>query len=55
MQLKQQEASVLFGGGILAFHKYKMAEITQSKLLDILFRLIDQKKISFHDIKQVAV
>jgi len=53
--LTQQDAAVLFGGGIRSFHKYETAEITQSKPLDILFRLIDQKKISLDDIKQVVV
>lgn len=55
MHLNQQEASALFGGGVHAFYKYETAEITQSKPLDILFRLLDQKKISLDDIKQVAI
>ena len=53
--LTQQEASNLFGGGIRAFHKYETAEITQSKPLDILFRLIDSNKITLEDVKQAAL
>ena len=52
--LTQQDAAVLFGGGIRSFHKYETAEITQSKSLDILFRLIDANKISLEDIRTVT-
>ncbi len=55
LHLNQQDAAKIFGGGIRAFHKYETAEVTQSKPLDILFRLIDDNKISFDDIKSVAV
>jgi len=55
LHITQQDASQIFGGGIRAFHKYETAEVTQSKPLDILFRLIDSDKISFDDIKSVAV
>jgi len=55
LHINQQEAATIFGGGIRAFHKYETAEVTQSKPLDILFRLIDSNKISFDDIKSVAV
>ncbi len=54
INLKQKEASILFGGGIRSFSKYETAQITQSKPLDILLRLIDQEKISIDDIRQVA-
>ncbi len=53
--LTQEEASNIFGGGVRAFHKYENAEINQSKPLDILFRLIDLKKITVDDIKQVSI
>lgn len=53
--LTQKEASNLFGGGVRAFHKYETAEVTQSKPLDILFRLIDSNKITLEDIKQLSV
>ncbi len=53
--LTQQEAANIFGGGVRAFHKYENAEVTQSKPLDILFRLIDSNKITLDDIKQVAI
>ena len=53
--LTQQDASTLFGGGIRAFHKYESAEVTQSKPLDILFRLMDLNKISLNDIKNVSI
>jgi len=55
LHITQQDASQIFGGGIRAFHKYETAEVTQSKPLDILFRLIDSNKISFDDIKSVAI
>ncbi len=55
IHLNQQEASLLFGGGVRAFYKYETAQITQNRPLDILFRLIDQNKISIDDIKQVVV
>ena len=55
LHITQQDASQIFGGGIRAFHKYETAEVTQSKPLDILFRLIDSDKISFDDIKSVVV
>jgi HTH-type transcriptional regulator/antitoxin MqsA len=55
LHITQQDASEIFGGGIRAFHKYETAEVTQSKPLDILFRLIDSDKISFDDIKSVAI
>jgi len=35
--------------------EYKTAEVTQSKPLDILLRLIDNNKISFDDVKSVAI
>ncbi len=55
LHITQQDASEVFGGGIRAFHKYETAESTQSKPLDILLRLIDSNKISFDDVKSVAV
>ncbi|MEA1983011.1 MAG: type II toxin-antitoxin system MqsA family antitoxin [Campylobacterota bacterium] len=55
LHINQQEAATIFGGGIRAFHKYETAEVTQSKPLDILFRLIDSNTISFDDIKKVAI
>jgi HTH-type transcriptional regulator/antitoxin MqsA len=55
LQINQQEAAMIFGGGIRAFHKYETAEVTQSKPLDILLRLIDTNKISFDDIQRVSV
>lgn len=53
--LTQEDAAIIFGGGIRAFHKYETAEATQSKPLDILLRLIDNNKISLDDIKRVSV
>jgi len=55
LHISQQDASEIFGGGIRAFHKYETAEVTQSKPLDILLRLIDENKISFDDVKSIAV
>ena len=55
LQINQQEAAMIFGGGIRAFHKYETAEVTQSKPLDILLRLIDTNRVSFDDIKRVSV
>ncbi len=55
IKLTQQDAAMLFGGGIRAFHKYETAEATQSKPLDILLRLIDSNKISLEDVRKVAI
>ena len=55
LHINQQEAASIFSGGIRAFHKYETAEVTQSKPLDILLRLIDSNTISFDDIKRVAL
>ena len=55
INLTQEDAAALFGGGIRAFHKYETAEATQSKPLDILLRLIDSNKISLDDVRRVAV
>lgn len=53
-QLSAEDAAILFGAGIRAFHKYETAEETQSKSLDILLRLIDLDKITLEDIKKVS-
>jgi len=55
INLTQEDAATLFGGGIRAFHKYETAEATQSKPLDVLLRLIDSNKISLDDVRRVAV
>ncbi len=45
LKLTQEKASVLFGGGIRAFHKYETGENAQSRPLDILLKLMDSGKI----------
>ena len=54
LNLTQQDAGRLFGGGIRAFYKYETAETTQSKPLDILLRLTDLEKITIDDVKRVT-
>jgi HTH-type transcriptional regulator/antitoxin MqsA len=53
LELTQKDASEIFGGGIRAFYKYETGENTQSKSLDILLRLIDNRLISLHDIRMM--
>ena len=50
-KVKEQTNCPICNGKI----EYKTAEVTQSKPLDILLRLIDNNKISFDDVKSVAI
>ena len=54
LKLTQEKASVLFGGGIRAFHKYETGENAQSRPLDILLKLMDSGKISLDDLQRVG-
>lgn len=54
-KLSQKYASELFGGGPKAFSKYERGEVIQNKSLDILMRLINAKKISIEDVKEVEL
>jgi len=54
LKLTQEKASVLFGGGIRAFHKYETGENAQSKPLDILLKLMDSGKVSLEDLQRVG-
>lgn len=40
LALNQAEASILFGGGPKAFHKYESGEVLQSQAMDRLIRLV---------------
>jgi HTH-type transcriptional regulator/antitoxin MqsA len=53
LNLTQEKAAQIFGGGVRAFHKYETGESTQSKPLDILLRLLMQHKITLHDIREI--
>ena len=53
MKLSQKEASILFGGGPMAFSKYERGEQSQSKSTDILMKLLMNKIISIDDIKKI--
>jgi len=52
--LTQEKASLFFGGGVRAFHKYETGENAQSRPLDILLKLMDNGKISMDDLKSVG-
>jgi HTH-type transcriptional regulator/antitoxin MqsA len=52
-KINQKEASKLFGGGPNAFSRYEKGITTQSKSTDILFRLLDAKKIRIQDIRDL--
>ena len=54
LKLTQEKASVIFGGGVRAFHKYETGENAQSKPLDILLKLIDSGKVSLDDLQRVG-
>lgn len=54
LNLTQQEAGKIFGGGIRSFYKYETGENNPHRSLDILLRLIDQKKIDLDDILEVV-
>ena len=54
-KLSQKSASELFGGDPRAFSKYERGEVIQNKSLDILMRLINAKKISIEDVKEVEL
>ena len=54
LNLTQQEASKIFGGGIRSFYKYETGENNPHRSLDILLRLIDNKKIDLEDVIQVS-
>ena len=52
-KLSQKKAGELFGGGPRAFSKYERGEVIQNKSLDILMKLINAKKISIDDVKEL--
>jgi len=54
LNLTQQEAGKIFGGGIRSFYKYETGENNPHRSLDILLRLIDKKKIDLDDVMQVS-
>lgn len=54
LKLTQEKASILFGGGIRAFHKYETGENTQSRPLDLLLKLMDSGKISVDDLQRIG-
>jgi HTH-type transcriptional regulator / antitoxin MqsA len=42
LNLTQQQAAVIFGGGTNAFSRYERGEVRQTKALDQLLRLLDK-------------
>ncbi len=54
LNLTQQEASKIFGGGIRSFYKYETGENNPHRSLDILLRLIDKEKINLDDVQDVV-
>ena len=54
LNLTQEKASVLFGGGVRAFHKYETGENAQSRSLDILLKLLDRGIVSVDDLMGVG-
>jgi len=54
LKLTQEKASVLFGGGVRAFHKYETGENAQSRPLDILLKLMDSGKESVDDLQRIG-
>jgi len=55
LKLSQKEASLLFGGGPMAFSKYERGEQSQSKSTDILMKLLLDDLVSINDIKKIAL
>lgn len=53
MNLSQRKAGNVFGGGPMAFSKYERGIIKQTRSMDVLMRLISNKKISLEDILEV--
>ena len=51
LNLTQQEASKIFGGGVRSFYKYETGENNPHRSLDILLRLIDKNKIALDDVR----
>lgn len=53
LHLSQIEAGQIFGGGPVAFSKYERGEISHSRALDIILRLLDKRQISLDAIKAI--
>ncbi|NEW60028.1 type II toxin-antitoxin system MqsA family antitoxin [Sulfurovum sp. bin170] len=53
LNLTQEKASSIFGGGVRAFHKYETGENTQSRPLDILLKLVNSGKVTIDDIQNL--
>ena len=53
MNLSQRKAGNVFGGGPMAFSKYERGIVKQTRSMDVLMRLINNKKISLEDILEV--
>jgi len=53
LHLTQAEASRLFGGGPMAFSKYERGEISHSRALDIVLRLLMTGAVTLATVKAV--
>lgn len=51
LNLTQEAASSIFGGGVRAFHKYETGENIQSRPLDILLKLLNSGKVTMEDMQ----
>ena len=51
LNLTQEGASSIFGGGVRAFHKYETGENIQSRPLDILLKLLNSGKVTIDDMQ----
>jgi HTH-type transcriptional regulator/antitoxin MqsA len=54
-RLTQEQAAVLFGGGVQAFSKYERGVVTQSDAMDRLLRLVDADVRNFERLVALAV
>jgi HTH-type transcriptional regulator/antitoxin MqsA len=51
LHLSQSEAARIFGGGPMAFSKYERGEVTHSRALDIVLRLLDTGTVTLDTVK----
>ncbi len=54
LNLSQQDAAVLFGGGANAFSKYERGDVTQSVAMDRLLRLVKRHPFLLNELREHA-
>lgn len=52
LNLTQQQAAEIFGGGTNAFSRYERGEIRQTRALDKLFRLLDKHPEQLEELRE---